>query len=130
MPLVDNVCVIADGLKSNTVCLVCPNPKKLSDLLKEEDEANGIEVDSKEIKPVADLILAAEKNKKFMDKMNKEILDHCLAQSLERFEIPTKVKFVKEIWMPDTGLVTDSLKLKRKEIEKFYKSEIGELYKS
>ena len=49
---------------------------------------------------------------------------------MERFEIPAKVKFVEEIWLPDTGLVTDSLKLKRKAIEKFYATQIDELYAS
>jgi long-chain acyl-CoA synthetase len=47
---------------------------------------------------------------------------------LERFEIPGKVKFVEEIWLPDTGLVTDSLKLKRKAIENFYAKQIDEVY--
>ena len=44
------------------------------------------------------------------------------------FEAPTKIKFVKETWIPDTGLVTDSLKIKRKEIDKFYQKEISQLY--
>ena len=39
------------------------------------------------------------------------------------------MKFVQEAWLPDTGLVTDSFKLKRKAIDSFYAKEIQELYK-
>ena len=55
-------------------------------------------------------------------------MTHCLKQGLNRFEIPTKLKFVPEIWLPDTGLVTDSLKLKRKAIENYYTNDIKALY--
>jgi long-chain acyl-CoA synthetase len=47
---------------------------------------------------------------------------------MARFEIPSKIKFVEEIWLPDTGLVTDSMKLKRKQIEQFYSNDIEALY--
>ena len=50
------------------------------------------------------------------------------AQGVERFETPAKLIFVKEIWTPDTGLVTDSLKLKRKQLEQFYAAEISAAY--
>jgi long-subunit acyl-CoA synthetase (AMP-forming) len=36
--------------------------------------------------------------------------------------------FVKEVWLPETGLVTDTFKLKRKAIEAFYKQQIEEMY--
>jgi long-chain acyl-CoA synthetase len=56
------------------------------------------------------------------------VSDFCLSHGLDRFEIPTKMKLVKEAWLPDTGLVTDSLKIKRKEVDKFYAKEIEALY--
>lgn len=77
---------------------------------------------------LSDVIEAAEKNEKLMSKLVKQFIDHCLSQSVDRFEAPTKLKFVKEAWVPDSGLVTDSLKIKRKEIDKFYQKEISQLY--
>jgi long-chain acyl-CoA synthetase len=47
---------------------------------------------------------------------------------LSRFEIPAKIKLVEEVWLPDTGLVTDTMKLKRKPIENFYIKQIEELF--
>ena len=70
-----------------------------------------------------------ENNPKLIEKLTKEVVTHCLKQDLQRFEVPTKLKFVPEMWLPDTGLVTDSLKLKRKVIETYYQNEIVTLYK-
>ena len=67
-------------------------------------------------------------NKELVNTLTKEMIKHCLKQGLDRFEVPTRIRFVKEVWLPDTGLVTDSLKLKRKEIEKFYQKDIELLY--
>ena len=77
---------------------------------------------------MGDILSNLERDKVFMNKFNKEVVDHCLKKGLERFEVPTKCKLVKEAWLPATGLVTDSLKLKRKEIENFYAKDIDVLY--
>lgn len=106
------------------MCLVCPNLKKLREELREFENFDYSE------KSLIEVINAAEKNEKFMSKIVKQLIDHCLGQSVDRFEAPTKIKFVKESWLPDTGLVTDSLKIKRKEIDKFYQKEISQLYYS
>lgn len=58
----------------------------------------------------------------------KKIQDACKKGGIERFETPQHVKIVKEIWTPETGLVTDALKLKRKAIEQKYKNDIEDLY--
>lgn len=49
---------------------------------------------------------------------------------LEKFEIPAAVKLVTEVWSPDMGLVTAAFKLKRKDIEAFYHSDIRRMYGS
>ncbi len=128
LPLVDNICVIADSKKSYCVGLVCPNLKQLKELIKKEIPEIEVEDEPNPDKLLANLCFQLEINKKLVDKLSKEIMNHCVGHGIDRFEIPTKVKFVKEIWLPDTGLVTDSLKLKRKEIEKFYAKEIDLLY--
>jgi long-chain acyl-CoA synthetase len=126
LPFVDNCCVVANGLKSNCVVLVCPNIKKIKAFLIDE----GIEVndDSNLDKLIVTLCNLLDKHPKIVEKLTKDMIDHCLKQGLDRFEIPNRIGFVKETWLPDTGLVTDSLKLKRKEIENFYKNEIAKLY--
>lgn len=45
-----------------------------------------------------------------------------------QMEIPTKFKLCPEEWLPDTGLVTAALKIRRKQIHDFYKSDIDRMY--
>jgi long-chain acyl-CoA synthetase len=123
LPLVDNCCLIADGTKSNTVLLVSPNLKKLRADLAENDATTDFSS-----KNLIECIAAVEKAPKLEKSLVKEVSDFCLSHGLDRFEIPTKMKLVKEAWLPDTGLVTDSLKIKRKEVDKFYAKEIEALY--
>lgn len=60
--------------------------------------------------------------------MLQEIQTACKKDGVQQYEIPQRVKVVTDAWTPDTGLVTDALKLKRKAIEEKYKDEIDELY--
>ncbi|KAL7822681.1 hypothetical protein AOLI_G00331050, partial [Acnodon oligacanthus] len=58
----------------------------------------------------------------------KIISDTALAAQLERFEIPRKICLSSEPWTPETGLVTDAFKLKRKEIKSHYQHDIERMY--
>jgi long-chain acyl-CoA synthetase len=126
MKFVENCCVVANSYKQNCVVLVCPNVKKVVSFLNEEGIETSEDLNSEKL--IQNLCQILEKHPEQVDKLAKEMLHHCLAHGLDKFEIPTKIRFVKEIWLPDTGLVTDSLKLKRKEIERFYQAQIDQLY--
>ena len=136
LPLIENCCVIADGRKAYSVCLIQPNIAKLEELIPKVDVVNETDVKLESTKKAKrpsieianDLITVLESDSNFLKKFTKDIVDHCLKHGLERFETPIKYKLVKEAWIPATGLVTDSLKIKRKEVENFYKKEIEELY--
>ncbi|CAF1577196.1 unnamed protein product, partial [Rotaria sordida] len=67
-------------------------------------------------------------NEEFVEKILKEIQNVCKNNGIERFETPQRIKIVTESWTPETGLVTDALKLKRKAIEQKYKDDIEDLY--
>lgn len=53
----------------------------------------------------------------------------CTPGELERFCLPRKVKICPEPWMPESGLVTDSFKVKRKNFEEHFKDDIVEMFK-
>jgi len=56
-------------------------------------------------------------------------MDCCwLSGKLEKYELPQKVKLVSEVWTPDTGLVTEAFKLRRKNIETRYLKDIMRMY--
>ena len=58
----------------------------------------------------------------------KTLSDHGRKGGLEKFEIPTKVKLVDTPWTAEMGLVTAAFKLKRKEIQKAYQTDIDRMY--
>ncbi|CAH1782381.1 unnamed protein product [Owenia fusiformis] len=114
-PLIDNCCVYADSSAMYAICLVIPNQKQLSDL----GTKLGIEHQSWE-----ELCEKPEIVKEYL----KEIQVQGKKSKLERFEIPQRVKVCELVWLPETGLVTDALKLKRKQIQSYYQEQINEMY--
>jgi len=50
----------------------------------------------------------------------KAISKELLSKNLARFEVPTKVTVVDDIWTPETGLVTAALKVNRNSLRKYY----------
>ena len=134
LAFVDMCCIIADSSKSNCICLICPNHKKIVEYLAGDDKAKLEHIESKlalqqTIQDKSAVVKSLlDQDVKLLSKLQAELHQHCVRQGLERFEIPFKLLFVKEVWTPDTGLVTDSLKLKRKMLENFYKHDINLIY--
>lgn len=125
MQIVDNCCVIINPSKSYCVCIITPNLKKSQEYL----SSKKIDIADSNLNPDELLKQIVDKSNSVMPEFCKELKEHCLRHGLAPFEIPTRVKFVSEIWLPDSGLVTDSFKLKRREIDNFYSSQIKLLFR-
>ena len=67
------------------------------------------------------------KDKNIQDFLSEEIKRH-LKQSYGGYEIPQKFIFTSEDFTLENGLVTQTMKLKRKEALKVYLTEIEKLY--
>ena len=67
------------------------------------------------------------KNKNIQDFLSAEIKKH-LQKSYGGYEIPQKFIFTSEDFTLENGLVTQTMKLKRKEVIKIYLTEIEKLY--
>ncbi len=128
--------MIASSLKSYCICIVCPNQSKLIEMLAKThdiDNNSGLKVEElshfkSDQEKNQYLIKLLEADRTLVKTLTDEVARLCLSKHVARFEVPTKLKFVAEIWLPDTGLVTDSLKIKRIQIDKFYHKEIREIY--
>ncbi|KAL4219831.1 Long-chain-fatty-acid--CoA ligase 4 [Mactra antiquata] len=114
-PLVDQICIHANSTQSVCIALIVPNQKNLTEL------AGKIGITGKEFEELC----ADEKVEK---EVLKEMANVGKKSKLEKFEVPAKLKLCTEIWMPDTGLVTDAFKLKRKNIEEKYKPSLQRMY--
>ncbi|CAG9854670.1 unnamed protein product [Phyllotreta striolata] len=114
--LIDNICVYADSTKSYCVALIVANQENLIKLASERLNKSG---SFEELCDDPEVIKA----------LLKAITEHGTKVKLQRFEIPEKIKLVKDVWVPETGLVTATFKLKRKEIQKYYADVLQELYR-
>jgi long-chain acyl-CoA synthetase len=139
LAFVDNCCVVSLASKPFCACIISPNQSKLVELLKEHAntdlasssitddliEFNNLENENKKSKFLIEIL---EKNQKLCQKLADQAIEQCSIKNLANFEIPRKFKFVAEIWLPDSGLVTDSFKIKRRSVEIFYKDQLEKLF--
>ncbi|NXA95096.1 ACSL4 ligase, partial [Melanocharis versteri] len=112
--LIDNICAYAKSDQSYVISFVVPNQKKLT-ALAEQKGISGSWVD-------------ICNNPTMEAEILQEIKEVANKMKLERFEIPIKVRLSPEPWTPETGLVTDAFKLKRKELKNHYLSDIERMY--
>ncbi|XP_038134039.1 long-chain-fatty-acid--CoA ligase 4 [Cyprinodon tularosa] len=112
--LIDNICAYANSDQNYVVSFVVPNQKRLTELAKQR----GVEGKWEE------LCNHPEMEKEVL----KEIKEVAAKIKLQRFEVPVKVRLSPEPWTPETGLVTDAFKLKRKELKNHYLNDIERMY--
>ncbi|KAF6361006.1 acyl-CoA synthetase long chain family member 3 [Rhinolophus ferrumequinum] len=114
LPLIDNICAYANSYHSYVIGFVVPNQKELTELARKkglkgtwEELCNSCEMENEVLKVLSEAAISA---------------------SLEKFEIPVKIRLSPEPWTPETGLVTDAFKLKRKELKTHYQADIERMY--
>ncbi|XP_029699642.1 long-chain-fatty-acid--CoA ligase 3a isoform X2 [Takifugu rubripes] len=113
-PLVDNICAYANSDESYVIGFVVPNQKHFL-ALAEQYDVRGSRNELCNSETMEELVL-------------KAITETPLAAQLERFEIPRKIRLSPDPWTPETGLVTDAYKLKRKELKTHYLKDIERMY--
>ncbi|KAG5878700.1 hypothetical protein JTB14_036607 [Gonioctena quinquepunctata] len=114
-PVVENICALADSTKNNIVAIIVPHEDNVQALAKQ------IGVEGKNLEELcADPIVTRT--------VLEEIQNYAKKVNLQKFEVPAVVKLVSDVWTPESGLVTASLKLKRKAIQDFYKQEVTTMY--
>jgi long-chain acyl-CoA synthetase len=116
-PIVENICVYGESSKMFCVALVCPSTKHLQTIA-EKLGRNGVSFEV--------MCRDPELEKAVL----KELQEHGKKCKLQKFEIPGAVKLISEVWSPDTDLVTAAFKIKRRNVQDRYQSEINSMYAS
>ena len=114
---VDNICVYGNSMDEYVIALVVPNAKALKIL------ADQFGKENMSFEQLCD-------DKEITQEVTKIVQQYGQQTQLSKREIPAKIKLCSDEWTPDSGLVTAALKLRRKNIEQFYKNEIEKLYQS
>ncbi|KAK8778946.1 hypothetical protein V5799_019706 [Amblyomma americanum] len=117
-PLVDNVFAYGSPLHNYIVAFVAPNQKQLRRIARELGRQEAATLD--ELCDDAGVSKAAA----------QFIVTYAVENNLQKYEVPLKVKLCAEPWTPDSGLVTPTLKIRRKLLQNFYQCDIDELYGS
>merc|ERR1719446_580106 len=99
----------ATSSMSYAIALICPNVPNLKALAAEL----GVEGD----------LAAWCKDEKIIAEVLKEVVTVCGGAKLAKFEIPTKVILIEELWTPENEMLTAVQKLKRREIVAKHKAE-------
>ncbi|KAH9278841.1 Long-chain-fatty-acid--CoA ligase 4 [Echinococcus granulosus] len=135
---VENVCVYADPRENYTICFIYP---KLTTLRKLGDELGLLDA-------AAEAAIASLPPDKAEEPTARSLAEHAFlchhpqviervtedvrrvgaAKRLASFEIPLKVVLDPNPWTPESGLVTDALKIKRFNIKKKFEEDIKRMY--
>ena len=114
-PLVENVCIYGDSSKSFVVALVCPDRNNLEQLATKLGKTDLSLTSLGSDHDVVGCVL-------------RELIKHGRKMKLEKFEVPGAVTLCRELWTPETELVTAAFKLKRKPLQQFYQADINRMY--
>ncbi|XP_075057950.1 fatty acid CoA ligase Acsl3 isoform X2 [Mixophyes fleayi] len=114
LPIVDNICAYANSDQSYVIGFVVPNQKELLKLAGKKGAQGSFE--------------SLCNNSAMEREVLRMLVESPAAATLEKFEIPAKIRLVAEPWTPETGLVTDAFKLKRKELKSHYLEDIERMY--
>ncbi|XP_070380442.1 fatty acid CoA ligase Acsl3-like isoform X2 [Dermacentor albipictus] len=115
-PLVDNVCAYGSSLSTFIIALIQPNEAAL----KQTSKSLSIAEDQSLAQLCENVILH--------NAVTNELSTHCKKSGLVKYEIPLKYKLCKEVWTPESELVTAALKIRRIHIQKYYQQDINDMY--
>ena len=113
--VVANVCIFGDSTQSYVVAVVCPVKEILAEIAAKFGKKHLELEEMVQDKDVTGAVL-------------REIHNHAKKSSLEKFEIPGAVTLTGLEWLPETGLTTAAMKLKRKPLTDYYEKDIKRMY--
>lgn len=119
IPYIANSMIYGDGREYNVALIVLDIPSFNQYYGKE-----GIQIKNSDLFPSV-----TEQGKKAKDVIIKNIQSH-LKQKYGGYEIPKKFTFIEEDFTVDNEMLTQTMKVKRKQVLKAYGEKIDSLYKS
>lgn len=114
-PFVDEICVNGNPYQDYIVALIVPNRRQMEKLA----ESKGLADHSFE--ELCD-------NVEMRSAVLEDLQAAAAARGLIKHEVPFKLKLCKEEWLPENGMLTAAMKLRRKEVENKYAADLEAMY--
>lgn len=121
-PVIDNIFVDGHSKNNHVYAIVRPNEDILTEMAKDVYLKEGRDLDDLESFP----FLCYDPS--IIQAVLETINHHSLTIPLYSHEIPITIRLSSHRWTPESGLVTDGLKLKRHQIRQFFANDIRMLY--
>jgi long-chain acyl-CoA synthetase len=112
LPFVENAMIFGEG-KPHILCLIYPNTDYVQELMKE----NGIKGDIKHINENPEI-----------ERLLSDQINSALRGKFGGYEIPKKFIYLEEDFTLENGMLTQTMKLKRRVVVDRYKGEIEDKY--
>ena len=111
----ENVCVYGDSFHTYMIAFISPSIGALKRLAVDRG--------------LGDLKLEQWcKDPEIVKQVTKELADFGAEAGLNRMEVPARIRLCWEEWSVNTGFLTASMKINRRNIQKFYADDIDKMY--
>ena len=113
----ENIAIHVNSYSDFVTAIVCPDEESIREL-------------AKKLGKCADDLNELYRNEDLEKAVVDELVAFGTANGLIPLEVPAVVRLVPEKWTPANGLLSETLKVRRRQIYAFYKDLIDEMYKS
>ena len=134
-PIIENLCIYGNSFKNHLVGVILPNRIQLMRIYDEIEKKVSKETSNGKVLngDVNSNVLRKSFEEICSDKMVVKMVLKSIMKSgdeagLRQIEVPKAILIVNDEWTASNGLVTASLKLRRKQVNEFYRDQIQGLY--
>lgn len=114
-PFIENVCVCTDPYSNHLTALISPNQRALKELAIEHS------INAKTIEELCSNETITQIVLKSIRAMGNEL-------QLKGKELPVLIKLVPEEWSQENNLLTAAMKMKRKQVNDYYREQIKQMF--
>ena len=111
----ENICICSDPFSNHVTALISPNRRALTELAVKLAKPNI---------PFEQLCLDPD----IHEHVFKSIQTLCTELGFKLREVPVAITMVKEEWSQDNNLLTAAFKMKRKQVNDFYRDQIKQMF--
>lgn len=112
---VENICVCTDPYSNSITALICPNKRSLAELAQQLGKGHLAFEQQCDDEDISRAVM-------------QSIQNSCQELEFKKREVPARIALVKEEWSQENNLLTAAFKMRRKQVNDFYRDRIRSMY--